>query len=68
VHAPAGALYAAPAVAIGLAGERFDVLVREDIKVSRAPVAAAILQGLGFDARVAREHEVEVEPRRLTPA
>lgn len=44
------------------------MLVREDIKVSRAPVAAAILQGLGFDARVAREHEVEVEPRRLTPA
>ena len=41
------------------------MLVREDIKVTRAPIVAGILQDLGFDARVAREHEVEIARDRV---
>ena len=48
-----------------LPGSPVDVLVREDIKVTRAPIVATILQDLGFDARVAREHEVELAPGRI---
>ncbi len=53
-----------PPLIEALQGSPVDVLVREDIEVSRAPIVAAILQDLGFDARVAREHEVELAPGR----
>lgn len=49
----------------GLNGSPVDVLVREDIKVTRAPLVATFLQDLGFDARVTREHEVELAPGRI---
>jgi len=52
-------------MAEGLQGSPVDVLVREDIEVSRAPIVATILQGLGLDARVAREHEAELAPGRI---
>jgi hypothetical protein len=48
-----------------LRGAPVDVLVREDITVSRAPIAAEILRSLGYDARVAREHEAVLSPGRI---
>jgi hypothetical protein len=52
-------------MAEGLQGSPVDVLYREDIKVTRAPIVATVLQGLGFDARVTREDEAELAPGRI---
>ena len=60
MHDPAGGFIQHARLIETLHGSPVDVLVREDIKVTRAPIVATILQDLGFDARVAREHEVEI--------
>ncbi len=52
-------------MADGLEGTQVDVLYREDIKLTRAPLVARILQDLGFDARAVREDEAELEPGRI---
>lgn len=42
-----------------------ELLVREDIKVTSAPVAADILTALGSDVRLAVEDDVELSPEKL---
>jgi Glycosyl transferases group 1 len=54
----------APAVE-ALRGTAVDVLYREDIKVTRAPLVAEILKDLGLDARAATEGEAELAPGRI---
>ena len=54
-----------PPIAEGLQGSPVDLLFLEHVKVTRAPIVATILQGLGFDARAVRQHEVELAPGRI---
>jgi len=42
-----------------------ELLAREDIKVTSAPVAAEILTALGSDVRLVVEEEVELSPEKL---
>lgn len=48
-----------------LRGRPIELLIREDIKVSRAPIAAEILRGLGFEVRLVREGEIDLSPSRI---
>ena len=49
----------------GLRGRRIDHLVREDVPMSGAPIAAETLCGLGFDARLVTERELELVHDRI---
>ena len=42
-----------------------ELLIREDIKVSRAPIAAEILRGFGFEVRLVTEREIDLSPSRM---
>lgn len=46
-------------------GRAVELLVREDIKASSAPVAAEILRELGFGVRLVTETEVDLGPDRI---
>jgi glycosyltransferase involved in cell wall biosynthesis len=45
-----------------------ELLVRKDIKVTSAPIAAEILRRLGFDARLVVEDEIDLSPDRIVLA
>ena len=44
---------------------RLSCSIREDLAMSSAPVAAEVLQGLGFPVRLVVEDEVDLSPDRL---
>jgi hypothetical protein len=46
-------------------GYPVELLIREDIKVTSAPVAAEILRGLGREVRLTTEDEVDLSPDRI---
>ena len=48
-----------------LRGTSIELLIREDLAMSSAPVAAEVLQGLGFPVRLVVEDEVDLSPDRL---
>jgi hypothetical protein len=51
-----------------LRGHSIELLVREDITMSSAPVAAEVLQGLGFPVRLVAEEAVDLSPDKLVLA
>lgn len=48
-----------------LRGYSIELLVREDITMSSAPIAAELLQALGYPVRLAGESAVDLSPGRL---
>jgi hypothetical protein len=51
-----------------LRGHSIELLVREDITMSSAPVAGEVLEGLGFDVRLVGEGAVDLSPDRIVLA
>lgn len=48
-----------------LRGYSIELLIREDLAMSSAPIAAEVLQGLGFSVRLVGEDAVDLSPDRL---